>query len=509
MFDASNGGFGSAPKFPHPSILDVLIDQYERSGDERLLHVFTHTLEKMARGGVYDQLAGGFHRYSVDERWCVPHFEKMSYDNAALLANYVHGWQTTGDPLFRETAEGIIRWSDAVLSDRERGGFYSSQDADYSLDDDGDYFTWTQQEVRDALPADEARAIELYYDVEPHGEMHHNPAKNVLWVAREISEIARQLGKSEAQIEEILSRARASLLEARLQRPTPVVDTTIYTGWNAMYVSAYLDAGRVLGRPDSRAFALRTLDRLLAEAWDSERGFAHRLGGPRLDGSLDDQVFTAATLLDAFEATLDRRYFDAAVRTMELALDLYGDSEAGGFFDRSRLAAPLGGLDLRRKPFQDSPTPSGNSSAAIVLERLYSYTGNERYRDASRKTLEFFAALAPRYGLFAASYALALALHLNPAAHVVVLGPAGDEHAARLEQAALRIYRFGKSVLRMMPDHLTAGVLPPALAATLPHLSSDTAQAIVCSGTSCHPPTSDAEQLRQLLAPAPASSASS
>ena len=143
MFDPQNGGFGSAPKFPHPAALDLLIDRYVRSGDEELRNVFVTTLEKMARGGVYDQLAGGFHRYSVDERWIVPHFEKMCYDNSELLKNYVHAYQATGSEFFAAVARDIIRWMDEWLSDRERGGFYASQDADYSMDDDGDYFTWT------------------------------------------------------------------------------------------------------------------------------------------------------------------------------------------------------------------------------------------------------------------------------------------------------------------------------------------------------------------------------
>ena len=166
-FDPRHGGFGQGPKFPHSAALDLLLERYQATRDPRLLHVVQTTLEKMARGGVYDQLGGGFHRYSVDERWLVPHFEKMSYDNSELLKNYLHGYLVTRDPLFRETAEGIIDWVNRVLSDRERGGFYASQDADVSLDDDGDYFTWTLEEVRAALPAEQARVIELYYDVGP------------------------------------------------------------------------------------------------------------------------------------------------------------------------------------------------------------------------------------------------------------------------------------------------------------------------------------------------------
>jgi len=192
LFDIKHGGFGHAPKFPHSSAVDLVLERYQQTKEKHLLAMAETTLEKMARGGVYDQLAGGFHRYSVDERWLVPHFEKMSYDNSELLKNYLHGYQATQNPFLRETAEGIIGWVNEVLSDQENGGFYASQDADYSLDDDGDYFTWSLDELRAALLPEEARIMELYYDVEAHGEMHHNPAKNVLWIARDAADIANK-----------------------------------------------------------------------------------------------------------------------------------------------------------------------------------------------------------------------------------------------------------------------------------------------------------------------------
>jgi len=167
LFDETHGGFGNSPKFPHASGVDLLLERYQSTHHEKLLHGAQRTLEGMAKGGVYDQLAGGFHRYSVDERWRVPHFEKMSYDNSELLKNFLHGYQVTRNPLFRETAEGIIQWVTDVLSDREHGGFYASQDADQTLEDDGDYFTWTLDEVRAVLMRDESHAIEIYYDVQP------------------------------------------------------------------------------------------------------------------------------------------------------------------------------------------------------------------------------------------------------------------------------------------------------------------------------------------------------
>jgi uncharacterized protein YyaL (SSP411 family) len=500
LFDEAHGGFGSAPKFPHASAIDLLLERYQSSRDPRLLQVVERSLTGMAEGGVYDQLAGGFHRYAVDERWCVPHFEKMTYDNSELLKNFLHGYQVTRQPLFRETAVGIIEWVGEVLSDRERGGFYGSQDADQTLDDDGDYFTWTLAEVRAVLTPEESRAIEMRYDVGPRGEMHHNPAKNVLWVATSREEIAQSLKTTAQDVSLLLARAKGKMLAARLQRhPTPAIDTTIYVAWNAMFVSAYLEAARVLGRDDCRKFALQTLERILAEAWDEAKGFRHRAGGPRLEGSLDDQIFAAAALFDAYEATLDRRYFDIAARAVRLAVERFGDPDGGGFFDRAKDAAPMGGLDVRRKPLQDSPTPGANSVAVVVLDRLYAFTGEKLYREWAEKTLEAFVGLVPQYGLFAATYGLAALLHARHPLQVVVLGATGDPKSAELEKTANEIYRFGKAVLRITPETLAAASLAPTLRETLPHLDAAKPQALVCVETTCHPPVTDPWKLQALL----------
>jgi hypothetical protein len=506
LFDIKNGGFGRAPKFPHASAIDLLLERYQQTREKHLLAMAETTLEKMARGGVYDQLAGGFHRYSVDERWLVPHFEKMSYDNSELLKNYLHAsslsekhdWEAS----FSDTAQSIVLWVISVLSDQENGGFYASQDADYSLDDDGDYFTWTLDEVRAVLTPEESRVIELYYDVEAQGEMHHNPAKNVLWIARGFEEIGRMLGRDPWDIVTTKSNAEAKMMKARLQRPTPFVDKTMYVAWNAMFVSAFLEASYALFTPwiaeQCRAFALKTLDRMLKEVWSESRGFAHRIGGPALEGSLDDQVFSVLALLDAYETTLDSRYFNAAQKTIDLAIARYGDAEAGGFFDRPNDAAPMGGLDVHRKPFQDSPTPSANSVSAIALIRMHAFSGDQRYRDFAQKTLEAFAGIAPQYGLFGATYGLAATLFARHPLQVVITGRSNDAAAEALAAAAHRVFRFGKSVLRVTPETPQLQ-LAGALKETLPHLSADKSLAVVCSGQTCLPPTSDPAQLTALL----------
>jgi len=515
MFDERNGGFGNSPKFPHPSTLDLLIDRYARTGSEDLRDVIVTTLEKMARGGVYDQLAGGFHRYSVDERWIVPHFEKMCYDNSELLKNYVHGWQATGNEFFAEVARDIIRWMDEWLSDRQHGGFYASQDADYSMDDDGDYFTWTLEEAKAVLTPEEAEVAALHYDINEIGEMHHNTAKNVLYVRAGVDEIARRLSLSEDRVRALLSSAKKKMYAARLARPTPYVDKTIYTGWNAMCVSAYLGAARVLEIPDALHFALRSLDRLLAEGWNNERGLKHVIVYSDLKaehrdtpGVLDDYAFTVIACLDAYEATTALSYFRFARSITDAMIERFFDSGSGGFFDTARteptkLAGEqnvLGILGTQRKPFQDSPTPAGNPAAAIALLRLRAYTNESSYRNQAEQTLEVFAGGAEKYGMFAATYALAVARCTQPHTQVVVVGQ--DDVADLLCRNALHPLSFNKAVLRISAAAAVARNLPPALAETIPNLPAlreNRSFAVFCSGFTCQAPIFEPAELRRLL----------
>src|SRR5580693_7731740 len=477
MCDAEHGGFGSAPKFFHPSVMDLLIDQYARSGEERLRNLIVTTLERMANGGVYDQLAGGFHRYSVDERWVVPHFEKMCYDNSELLKNYVHAYQATGSEFFASVARDIIRWMDEWLSDREHGGFYASQDADYSMDDDGDYFTWTLQEAQAVLTEEEARVACLHYDINEIGEMHHNPAKNVLYQRASVDEIGKRLSLSEQRIQTLLRSAKEKMYAARLKRPTPCVDKTVYAGWNALCVSAYLEAAKVLRLEAAEHFALRSLDRILAEGWQ-KGGLLHVLAYSdanaerrQIPGVLDDYAFTTVACLDAYEATADISYFNFAGRIANAMVEQFFDPISGGFFDTGEISADekvLGVLGTRRKPFQDSPTPAGNSVAAIALLRLHAYTNDAGLREKAEQTIELIAGLAGQYGLFAATYGIA-AVHLsNPHTQIVVVG--SDELAERLYSVAVAPYSAGKAVLKLAANKAVPQNLPAALAETIPQL---------------------------------------
>jgi uncharacterized protein YyaL (SSP411 family) len=507
MFDETHGGFGSAPKFPHPSALDLLIDRYMRTGDDRLRKVFTTTLEKMARGGVYDQLAGGFHRYSVDERWVVPHFEKMSYDNSELLNNYVHAYKATADPFFSDVARDIIRWMDEWLSDRNHGGFYASQDADYSMDDDGDYFTWTIDEAKAVLTEEEAQVACLYYDINEIGEMHHNPAKNVLYQRALPDELSHRLNLSADRAEELLQSARQKMYAARLKRPTPYVDKTIYVSWNALCISAYLRAASVLNLHEAKKFALRSLDRILAAAWNEQSGLAHVVAYSDSasvrrdnDGFLDDYAFTACACLDAYEATADLTYVRESQRIIDQMITRFYDEKDGGFLDAQRKPAFHGVLATPRKPFQDSPTPAGNPSAAIALVRLHAYTGDESYRNKAEATLDLLAGTASQYGIFAATYGIAATYAAYPHEHVVIIGE--DETASKLFQQAVASAGFGRTVLKLKFGQAAAQNLPPALANTIPQLPDVKAgrtTAIVCSGFTCKPPAHTGEELKSLL----------
>jgi hypothetical protein len=507
MFDSQHGGFGNAPKFPHPSIIDLLIERYAHTGNEELKNLFVSTLEHMARGGVYDQLAGGFHRYSVDERWIVPHFEKMSYDNSELLKNYVHAAQVTGDAFFAHVARDIIRWMDEWLSDREHAGFYASQDADYSMDDDGDYFTWTLDEAAAVLSENELKVAQLHYDINEVGEMHHNSAKNVLYVRAPIEEIAVRLGMPPDRVEAILASARVKLYAARLRRPTPFVDKTVYVSWNALCISAYLEAARVLQLEEPRHFGLRSLDRILAEGWDADRGLQHVIayseaGAEKraVPGMLDDYAFTALACLDAYEATADLSYFHFAQRIADRMIARFFDEVAGGFFDAEAPDSQdaLGVLGTRRKPFQDSPTPSGNSAAIMVLLRLHAYTDDPVYRERAERTVRIFAGVAEQYGMFAATYAIAAVMFSQAHTQVVVIGK--NEAANLLRRAALAPFSFSKTVLQLGDSELAPQNLPPALAQTLPGLpQTQAATAVICTGFSCQPPVTDAEELTRLL----------
>lgn len=503
QFDPVNGGFGTAPKFPHAGTLEFVMARYHRTREESLKNIFTRTLTGMALGGVYDQVGGGFHRYSTDGQWIVPHFEKMLYDNAGLLTNYVHGWQLTRDPRFRETAEGILRWVDEVLSDREHGGYYASQDADVGLDDDGDYFTWSLDELRAATTVEEARILALHYDVGERGEMKHNPKKNVLYVDKDPGEIAKELTLPTNRVTPVIVSGKTRLKGARDQRPTPGVDRTIFAGWNGMMVSASLEAAMAFGREDVKAFALKILDRLLLELWTPEDGLWHASaeGVRKVRGLLEDHVYVIDALLAAYTATADPTYLRKAEEIQGFALRHFWDARQSGFLDLApdlHVDGDFAALEIRRRPLEDSPYAGANAVAASCLQRLHALTGNDEYRLKHDELMMAFAGEASRYGaIFCGTYFFASELWIHKPAEVVVLGARDDPKVRRLHAAAASTYSPGKSILVVeQKDAYVPAMVEPMLQTREAKAGP---VAFICRGTTCSPPTSNPNRVREIL----------
>jgi uncharacterized protein YyaL (SSP411 family) len=470
LFDIRYGGFGTAPKFPHPGALEFLLARWFDTKLEWQRDIVDRTLMGMARGGVHDHLGGGFHRYAVDERWIVPHFEKMSYDNSELLRAYCSAFAATGEPRYRAVARGIVDWVTAVLSDNEGGSFYTSQDADVGPGDDGDYWTWTPEEIRAVLPEADAQLVADVFDVQAEGEMHHNPRKNVLWLRREP-------GPDE---HEPLAAALRALKTARDRRPTPVVDRAAYVNWNAMMAGAFLHAGAVLDLPACNTLALKVLDRIWNSAWDAKLGMSHSVDGAAPRGFLDDLVHAAAAFLDAYEATGEPVWLDRATAVMRRMVAAHWDDTAGGFFDLE--AADNGGpayLATRAKPVQDAPTPSPNGVAALVLARLTALTDQGEWRSLRDRLLAAFAGGAADLSLYGATLFRAMDWATHPVTRIDVAGPAGPGPACSMHLLALQAYRPRKVVVRTI--------------APRPH-------ATVCVGTTCSLPVATPDALAPLLA---------
>jgi uncharacterized protein len=493
VFDPVNGGFGSQPKFPHPGALTLLLHRWYDRPSEQIRTVIDRTLQGMARGGVYDQLAGGFHRYSVDARWIVPHFEKMSYDNSELLKAYLDAHAVFGNEEYAEVARGIVRWVREVMADPE-GGYAASQDADVGLDDDGDYFTWTRDEAAAVLSADELEIAAAYYDIGTAGEMHHDPGKNVLFISATVPALAQRTGKSTEAIETLIRSAQGKLRAARAERTAPFVDRTRYTNWNAMMASALLRAGAVLDDDWCRSHALLTLMRLRRENEEGD-GVAHTPGG--LHGLLDDQVQTAAASLDAYETTGEREWLDWGERLMDRVWADHWDGDAGGLFDTARgRTGEEGLLPARAKPVQDTPTPSPNGVAGIVVARLHELTGDARWKQRGVDLVRAFAGRARELGLYAATYLLAVDRRLNPATHLVVVGASNDPSAADMHHRSLAGFVPRRAVQLLVPDATDRPSLPPALRAMV---TGREPRGYACIGQSCSQPADDPASWRETL----------
>jgi uncharacterized protein YyaL (SSP411 family) len=469
-FDIRYGGFGTAPKFPHSAACTFLLARWHDTRLDWQREVVEKTLTAMARGGIRDHLGGGFHRYATDERWIVPHFEKMAYDNSEMLRAYLSAYQAFGTPLFREVATGVVDWVLEVLSDAERGAFYTSHDADVAFGDDGDYWTWTLEEAKAELTAREGAVVASVFDIAETGEMHHNPKKNVLWWKQDPA------GDDEWAV---LRAAIRKLKAARDRREAPFVDRAAYVNWNAMMAAAFLHAGAVLDRPECNALALKVLERIWSEAWVVGGGMSHVLGRADPRGMLDDNVQAAAAFLDAYEATGTAAWLDRATSVMTYCAGAYWDDAAGGYFDVPQDHAGAAYLGTRAKPVQDAPTPSPNGVAALVLARLWALTAKAEWRTQLDRQLAAFAGAAPELSLHGATLLRAADWAVHPVTRIEVAGPAGEGPACAMHLLALQTYRPRKVVVR---------TIAAAPAAT------------VCVGTTCSLPVDAPARLAELLA---------
>jgi hypothetical protein len=482
-FDRERGGFGRAPKFPHPDTIETCLRHHARTGDARALEMATLTLRKMAQGGIFDQLGGGFARYSTDDEWAIPHFEKMLYDNGQLIGLYADAWAVTGEDLFARTVEETAAW---VVREMQSpaGGYWSSLDAD-SEGEEGKFYVWTREEVLAALPPEEAAvAIPHYgFDRGPNFEGHAwNPV-----VARALADVAAALGVPEDRAAARLATARAKLLAARERRVRPGRDDKILTSWNALMIGGMAHAARVFGRDDWLASARRALEFIRTTLWDGERLLAtHKDGRSHLNAYLDDYAFVLAALLEVLQADFRAADLAWAEELGDALLESFHDTAGGGFWftshDHERLIH-------RPKPGHDNATPSGNGVAARALNRLAFLSGESRFRKAAEDTLALFWPALERSPAGFGSLIAALEETLEPPTVAVVTGPAADFGPWR--EALRREY---------LPDTLPLFVgggtgIPPALAKP----SGPGVNAWVCRGVTCLAPLGEPGRLRETL----------
>ncbi len=489
-FEPKFGGWGQGPKFPHPGAIAYLLARHADRPDQLRLTMAARTLDGMRLGGMHDQLGGGFHRYSVDAEWIVPHFEKMAYDNAELTKAYLDAHAALGDPAYAEVVLGVVRWVKEVMADPE-GGYAASQDADVGLEDDGNYFTWTLAEAAAELSPEELEVAAPHYDIGTAGEMHHDPARNVLYVKEPLEAIAARLGRPVSLCAQLLATAQEKLKAARRLRPAPFVDRTRYTNWNGMLAGAMLRAGAELGDRWAEEHALRTLERIRREA-PAPDAVGHLPGAaPTL---LDDQVQVAAAAIEAYEVTGERSWLDWAVALMERVWRDYHDPDGVGLFDTPHGAHGEGMLPARAKPVQDTPTPSPNGVAALVAARLANHLDPSEWHARHRELLGAFAGKAAELGLFGATFLQAMTWGLSPVTHLVIVGE--DAEADRMHRRALRTFIPRKIVQRFrrptgplthLPTHLTAMV------------DGTAPRAYVCRGETCLAPASTDGEWAQRL----------
>ncbi|MEX0786937.1 MAG: thioredoxin domain-containing protein [Dehalococcoidia bacterium] len=489
-FDSEHGGFGSAPKFPQPMTFEFLLRYWHDTRDEASLRMVELTLDKMARGGMYDQAGGGFHRYSTDAIWLVPHFEKMLYDNALLAQLYLHAWQATGTPAYRAIAEETLAYVEREMLD-PAGGFYSAQDAD-SEGVEGKFFVWTPAEIDEILGPDLGPIVRAYYGVTDGGNFE---GKSILWRPNSDRDVAVSLGIAQDALEAAIAEARPRLLAARELRVAPGLDDKVLTSWNALMLRAFAEAGAAFDEPRyvdvarrNAEFILGSLvrDGRLLRTWKREAGEA------KLNAYLEDHAYLIDALLALYEATFEQRWLDEARSLAGRMIDLFWDSAAAAFFDTG---SDHERLVVRPRETFDNATPSGGSAAAVALLRLAVFTGEPDYQRRAVDSLRTVRDYLTRAPTGFAHWLCALDFYLSTPNEIVVIGPRSDAAT----QALLRVANA-----RYLPNRVLAGADAPLDGATSPLLAGremvdGRPTAYVCENYACQLPVTDAAALAAQL----------
>jgi uncharacterized protein YyaL (SSP411 family) len=497
-FDSVHGGFGSAPKFPHAMDVRLLLRLWKRFGDANALHMARHTLERMAMGGIWDHLGGGFARYSTDARWLVPHFEKMLYDNALLLDCYVEAYQATAEPFFREVAEETIGWVLREMTSAE-GAFSSTLDAD-SEGVEGKYYVWTAAEIEAVLGSEESRLFGQVYGVlsegnweDPHG--HAPQGANVLHRTKTWAQSARLENLDEAELRRRLAGSRRKLFEARAKRIRPGLDDKALTAWNGLMIGALARAAQALDRPDYAAAAARAADFLLTRM-RTPQGRLLRTWSPghepKLNAYLEDYSFLIDALAALYEATFEVRWVREALRLAEVMVEQFWDAQEGGFYFTGR---DHESLIARGKDPMDNATPSGNSMAVTGLLRLVKLTGRNDLREKAEATLRLYRGLMAGHPMAAGQMLNALDFHLGPVDEVAVVGEPHAEETKRVLRALRSGFRPHQVVALKSPEGPEVAELPLLAGKT----RSGAVTTYICRDFACQAPLVGAEAAEAAL----------
>ena len=490
-FDPQWGGFGSAPKFPQAMGLEFLLRQWKRTGNAEALRMADFTLRKMAAGGMYDHVGGGFARYSVDARWLVPHFEKMLYDNALLARAYLHAWQATGDDGHRRVVEETLFWVEREMTSPE-GGFYSALDAD-SEGEEGKFYLWTTEEIDARLGLDDGALFRQYHGVTEHGNFE---GRNILHTERPLDEVALEAGVTPEHLRRVIERGRQVLYECRATRVWPGLDDKVLTAWNAMMLHSFAEAARVLENPRYREIAVRNADFLLRELRPEGRLLRTWKGGrAKIGAFLEDHALLADALVAVYEATWDARWVREAKSLADAMLERFWDDGEGVFYDTASDAETL---VVRPRDLFDNATPSGSSAAVFALLRLAELTGEERYRAVAVRVMEGTADPAARLPQGFGHLLCAMDFHLAKPLEVAFVGAPGEEATEALVRTVSRAYLPNAVLALKRPDEGDeAGALIPLLLARSAIDGKPTAY--VCERMACRQPVTDPAALADQL----------